>query len=198
MSAQQSGAVSTLWSALEWRTEGYVKATRSEKTFTFPRMTTWVWQLNQCKSCTFTFSGTLKIYIFLSFNYLRFFVFIHSFFPVGDWNVHQSRNQTSVQWGEGGSGWVHYWKNLMILQIPMRCAYQKKKVARHEWGMRRGEKVLFLRIWNPPTILPPTSLRSHLCRHALHNRKLQPTCAGGGRDIFRGCSGFSQRWRWLG
>lgn len=64
--------------------------------------------------------------------------------------------------------------------------------------MRRGEKVLFLRIWNPPTILPPTSLRSHLCRHALHNRKLQPTCAGGGRDIFSVCSGFSQRWRWLG
>ena len=82
---------------------------------------------------------------------------------------------------EGGSGWV----------------LLKKEVGRHEWGMRRGENVFFKDLESTNNT-PPMSLQSHLCRHTLHNRKLQPTCAGGSRDIFIACSGFSQWWRWMG
>lgn len=54
---------------------------------------------------------------------------------------------------------------------------------------------IFFRCWNPPTAPPPpppVSLQSHLCSQSLHNRKLQPLCAGG-CVIFITRSVFSQR-----
>ena len=61
--------------------------------------------------------------------------------------------------------------------------------------------ISFFRSWNPPTILPPRSLQSHLCNHT-HMHYTTGSCSlyvqAAAATFFSVCSVFSQYWCWLG